>query len=66
MVIMALIWLTGTLITTKPTNRGSLPIWGTFWDMMEACIAVMMACFLTFRAAVLNHATSENPAPGRN
>lgn len=66
MVIMALIRLIGTLITTKPTNRGSSPIWGTFWEMMEACIAVIMACFLTFRAAVLNHATSENPASRQN
>lgn len=66
MVIMALIRLIGTLITTKPTNRGSSPIWGTFWEMMEACIAVMMACFLTFRAAVGNHTASDNPASRQN
>lgn len=50
----------------KTTNKSSLPIWDTFWEMMEACIAVMMACFLSFRAAMLNHATSENLAPGQN
>ncbi|ROW01344.1 hypothetical protein VMCG_05887 [Cytospora schulzeri] len=61
MIIMALIRLVGSVVTTHKTNRGTAPIWGTFWEMLEACLAVIMACFLTFRSVFVkgggsNHA----------
>lgn len=62
MVIIALIRLIGTLATTRDTNKGSAPIWGTFWEMVEACIAVIMACCLTFRAALSQNANTKQRA----
>lgn len=50
MIITALIRLIGSVATTHKTNQGTAPIWGTFWEIIEACIAVIMACFLTFRS----------------
>lgn len=51
MIVLALVRLIGSVATTKTTNRGTSPIWGTFWGMLEACIAVIMASFYTFRSA---------------
>lgn len=50
MIITALTRLIGLVATTHKTNKGTAPIWGTFWMILEACIAVIMAFFLTFRS----------------
>lgn len=61
MIIAALIRLIGSVATTHETNKGTAPVWGTFWELLEACIAVIMACFLTFRSVFVKGSSAGHP-----
>lgn len=50
MICMAIIRMIGVLATMHRNNIGTSPIWATFWEVIEGCVAVIMACFLTFRS----------------
>ncbi|ROW09337.1 hypothetical protein VPNG_05787 [Cytospora leucostoma] len=70
MIVAALIRLIGSVATTHKTNHGTAPIWGTFWEIIEACVAVIMASFLTFRSFFAKNSTVDPagaaPHPNRN
>ena len=53
MVIVTLVRMIGTVIQTKPSNRGTSPVWGTLFMIVEAGIAVIMSSLLVFRGVFL-------------
>ncbi|OCL07968.1 hypothetical protein AOQ84DRAFT_294085 [Glonium stellatum] len=66
MIVVALIRLIGSVADTRRSNKGTSPVWGTFWEIMEACIAVIMASVIVIRSVFVKNSLPDTRPTGSN
>ncbi|KAI1363663.1 hypothetical protein F5Y08DRAFT_354271 [Xylaria arbuscula] len=58
MIVIAFIRLIGTGVNTKPHEKGSSPIWATYWSGVEGCVALMTTTVIVMRSVFITRRSS--------